>query len=333
MVLRGIRLGVLPLIITLMCAMLVVAPQDGLAAARAGIELWLFNVMPSVLPFVIGVNLLIALGAVNFAGVVLGSFMRRVFNVSGGGGFALAIGLVAGYPVGAKIICEMRERSELERSEAQRLISFANNSGPLFILGAVGIGMFDSRSAGYLILAAHYLSALAVGLIARNFGTSVADDHHGNVIRYAFSAMDRGRSRESGGQILRTSVIDGMNTMLMVGGFIILFSVINRILDIVGIYDMLGAAIWLDDELAAGLFGGIIEMTSGVAIAANAGIGRTPLIIASALISFGGISISLQSLSFIAKTDLRPWLYVSAKILQGGLAGGFAGLLYPFFMG
>jgi len=333
MVLRGVRLGFLPLIIVLMCAMLVFIPREGLAAARAGVELWLFNVMPSVLPFVIGANLLIALGAVNFAGVMLSPIMRRVFNVPGTGGFALAVGLVAGYPVGAKIVCEMYSAGELERDEAQRLISFTNNSGPLFVLGAVGIGMFNNQLAGVVVLAAHYLSALAVGLIFRSYGTLSNEAVRGKMVRRAFFAMQRGRKRGPLGQIMRTAVVDGMNTMLMVGGFIVLFSVINRMLYVIGVYDALAAAVWLDDSLAAGLFGGIIEMTNGVAAVAQGGVGRMPLIIASALISFGGVSILLQSLSFIAKTDLRPRLYVLAKALQGVLAGGFAGLLYTFFIG
>ena len=127
-----------PALVAALTLTLIIFPRESVAAARDGLNLWLNNVLPAVLPFTIGANLLIALGAAGFFGAFLEPLMRRVFGLPGAGAFALVIGIVSGYPIGAKVVCDMRLRGEISRDEAQRLISFVNNSGPLFVLGARG---------------------------------------------------------------------------------------------------------------------------------------------------------------------------------------------------
>ena len=78
--------------------------------------------------------------------------MRPVFNVDGKGSFCFIMGLISGYPIGAKIACEFRKQNICSKIECERLLSFTNNSGPLFIVGTVGISMFGNTSIGLLLL-------------------------------------------------------------------------------------------------------------------------------------------------------------------------------------
>lgn len=63
--------------------------------------------------------------------------MKPIFNVPGIGAYAFIMGIISGYPVGAKIVTEFRKNGECSKVEAERLLSFTNNSGPLFIIGTV----------------------------------------------------------------------------------------------------------------------------------------------------------------------------------------------------
>ena len=63
--------------------------------------------------------------------------MRPIFNVPGEGAFPLIMGIISGYPVGAKIVTNFRKNNICTKEEAERLITFTNNSGPLFIIGTV----------------------------------------------------------------------------------------------------------------------------------------------------------------------------------------------------
>ena len=323
----------LPAVVAMMNILIMVYPRESLAAARDGLALWAGNVLPGALPFVIGANVLMSLGAVSFLGAALEPLMKSAFKMPGAAGFALAIGLVSGYPIGAKVVCEMRLRGELSRSQAQRLISFANNAGPLFILGVVAAGMFSSRNLGYFLLAVHYGGALAVGLLMRIFW--VKGDEEKNFDRQfplhvrAIRAMEIARRKDgqSLGQIFGQSVSKAVETMLLIGGFIVLFSVVSTILQLTGFFRLLP----FPQALRDGFMSGLIEMTGGIGMLSRQGISRGVITLTAGLLGFGGTSILFQSVSFISKTDISAALFVAAKAAHGLFSAALAALLYPLF--
>ena len=87
--------------------------------------------------------------------------MRPIFNIDGKGSFCFIMGLISGYPVGAKIACEFRKQNICPKTECERLLSFTNNSGPLFIVGTVGISMFEIQQlVFYYLLLIFWLASL-----------------------------------------------------------------------------------------------------------------------------------------------------------------------------
>lgn len=95
--------------------------------------------------------------------------MHPLFNIPGSGAFAVALGITSGYPVGAKISNELFESGECTKQEAERLLSFTNTSGPLFIVSAIGIGMFNNPQIGTTLLITHFLASLTVGLLFKKY--------------------------------------------------------------------------------------------------------------------------------------------------------------------
>ncbi|MCL2236224.1 MAG: hypothetical protein FWB98_07285 [Defluviitaleaceae bacterium] len=302
--------------------LIIVYPSVALEAARRGLFLWFNSVLPGVLPFVVGAYVLSALGAVNLFGLALSPVMKRFFRISGRGGFALALGLVSGYPIGAKIVCEMRGRGELGRVEAQRLLGFANNGGPLFILGAVASGMFGSAAFGYLLLITHYIGAVLVGLLMRLYGKRGAE-----APQEAPPFIIAGRPKEPFGHILGQAVKNAMETMLLVGGFIVLFSVVSALLGQAGLF----ALIPFGGDYAPALWSGLIEMTGGLGLASDFGITGGIAALSAFLLGFGGLSIMFQSLSFVGKTDLKGGVYVLCKLAHGAISAIAAFLMFPLF--
>lgn len=75
------------------------------------------------------------------------------------------MGIVGGYPVGARAAITSYERGLCTKTECERMLSFCNNSGPAFILGVVGAGVFANSSAGMLLYLAHVLASLSVGSV------------------------------------------------------------------------------------------------------------------------------------------------------------------------
>ncbi len=127
----------LTIIFTLFAIGLVIFSKDNLQASKDGLSLWVTSVVPALLPFFIACELLSYTDIVNFLGRKLKKIMRPLFNVPGEGAFPLIMGIISGYPVGAKIVTNFRKNGICTKEEAERLITFTNNSGPLFIIGTV----------------------------------------------------------------------------------------------------------------------------------------------------------------------------------------------------
>ena len=93
--------------------------------------------------------------------------MKPLFNVSGKGAFPFIMGIISGYPTGAKIVSDFRKNNICTKVECERLLAYTNNSGPLFIIGTVGSSLFLSTEIGILLLITHIFGTLTVGIIFR----------------------------------------------------------------------------------------------------------------------------------------------------------------------
>ena len=161
---------VLPLVCITFILMLIIFSDTAVKSAGSGLNLWFNVVFPSLFPFFVASEILYRTGFIKAIGILLEPIMRPLFNVPGCGSFAFAMGITSGYPVGAKITASMREEKLLSKTESERLLSFTNNSGPLFIIGAVAVGMFKMPELGLLLLACHIHASITVGILFRFYG-------------------------------------------------------------------------------------------------------------------------------------------------------------------
>ena len=157
------------LVVIILILGIILFPNDSLSAAKEGLNIWSTVLIPSLLPFMIGANLIVDLKIVDIVGFLINPITKLLFNVSGKGALVFVISTVSGYPIGSKLASELRLNNEISKGEAQRLVSFCSTSGPLFIIGSVATGMFKNSSIGYLMILCHYLGSLSVGILFRNY--------------------------------------------------------------------------------------------------------------------------------------------------------------------
>ncbi|MFC4320293.1 sporulation integral membrane protein YlbJ [Litchfieldia salsa] len=310
-------------------------PKESLDASIRGLNMWWEVVFPSLLPFFIVSELLIGFGIVKFIGVLLEPLMRPLFRVPGVGGFVWVMGLASGFPAGAKFTARLRQEKQLTSYEAERLVSFTNASNPLFIFGAIAVGFFHNPHVGVILAVAHYIGNLCVGLIMRFYGPnekgSARDGRKGSQIREAFRALHYTRLEEKRpfGKMLGDAVTSSIQTLLMVGGFIILFSVFNALLALVNFTDILALMFsyalklfTLPVELATPLIAGLFEITLGSQMASNTAEASLfyQIIITSFILGFCGLSVQAQVASILAETDIRFKPFFFARILHGFIA-------------
>lgn len=326
-------------------------PDQALEAGIRGLNMWWEVVFPSLLPFFITAELLLAFGVVNFFGILFEPIMRPLFNVPGSGSFGWMMGMASGYPTGAKITARLREEKQLSKIEAERLVSFTNNSSPLFIFGAISAGFFHDLKLGALLAVCHYTSNAMVGFCMRFYGRKEEATKRRkktsmqkvSLIK-AFREMHESRVKANKplGEILGDAVLNSIKTLVMVGGFIILFSVLIKLLFLVGISSAI-ATIWeqllilidFPTDLALPIFSGLFEITIGASMISQT-MTDTLLqqaIIISFILGFNGLSIHAQVASILSKTDIRYFPYFFARILHGCFAVILTIILYkPLYL-
>ncbi|MCH1623899.1 sporulation integral membrane protein YlbJ [Fredinandcohnia quinoae] len=330
--------------ISILTIALIYFPKESLEASRIGLEMWWKIVFPSLLPFLIISELLIGFGVVKFIGVLFEPLMRPLFRVPGVGGFAWAMGMASGFPAGAKLTARLRQEEQISAIEAERLVSFTNASNPLFIFAAISVGFFENPRLGILLAISHYLGNFCVGLIMRFHGgkektTSIKTGERKPYLIQAFIELHRTRLKEKRpfGQLLGDAVTSSIQTLLMIGGFIILFSVFNKLLTLVNVTSLVASVLSLllktfqiPAELSIPLISGLFEITTGSMLTSQVEDMDLiyQVIITSFILGFCGFSVQAQVASILAETDIRFKPFFFARILHGFLAAVLSFILW-----
>lgn len=342
------RLKLSTIIISILAVAFIVSifilPSESIEAAKHGISLWFNTLFPAQFPFIAGANILIGVGAVNFLGVLLEPIMKPLFNIDGKGAFPFILGIISGCPVGAKITANLRQSNQISVYDANRIMSICNNSGPLFMLGTVSIGMFDNIRLGFYMIIVTYISALSTGLIYRFYGLKEKSysKSNKNILKTAYRKQIENRlnNYKGLGTILSDSIMDSMETVAKIGGFVIFFSVISAILintPIISIVEYILNPVFLtlniDKSLYRGILLGIVEITNGIDIISSS---IAPLkhqaIAVVCLMSWNGLSIHAQIISMFGNTDIKIMPYICSKLIQTLFAYIYGCILFPIIM-
>jgi sporulation integral membrane protein YlbJ len=324
---------------------IIIYPKETYMASVNGLKMWWDVVFPSLMPFFILSEVLMGFGVVHLIGVLFEPLMRPLFRVPGSGGFVWAMGISSGFPAGAKLTARLWHQKQLTTLEAERLVSFTNCSNPLFMFSAIAVGFFHNAALGIVLAVSHYLGNFFVGLIMRFHGykkepKTNRDLYRGKGLKNAFKHMHEARLADNRpiGQLLGDAVQQSTKTLLMIGGFIILFSVLSKMMDLLHVAEMLSDVIKqffilfsLSEQLSLPLIKGIFEITLGSNLTSLA---QSSLlqqaVITSFILAFSGFSVQAQVASILADTDIKFRPFFIARIIHGFLSAFICLLVFPY---
>lgn len=307
-------------------------PQEVIGAGKDGLALCGNVILPSLFPFFVVSSLIVGLGLAEYPGRLVEKLMQPLFRVNGRCASALVLGLIGGYPVGARTAAELYKRGQCSRSEAERLLGFCNNSGPAFLLGVVGTGIFGSAQIGLLLMVIHMISALLVGLIFRFYSPN-SETGHASPTPLPTAAQIHPAA------VFTQAVRDSCISVINVCGFILLFGVILRLLTLSGILGALSrglaslfSPLGLSYPWAKRLLGGFLELSNGVAaLPAGDRAGGIPM--AAFLLGWGGLSVQCQTMSVLKDTGLSLKPCLLGKLLHGLISAVLAALALKLLPG
>ncbi|MBR6040149.1 MAG: hypothetical protein IKP38_06700 [Clostridia bacterium] len=270
------------------------------AAAKAALDaalLWWTRVLPSLLPYLIASSLLLRSG-------LLSRLPNRAVPF-----LLLPFGVLGGYPVGAKLAGKLYRDGALSLFDARRADAFCNLPNPVFLISVVAVGMFrDARTA--------------LPLLSGIFGTALLGLIPLSRIRVA---SVRPSEPPALARDLPAAIGDGVQAILNIGGCLVFASVLGALLEAIGVFRLFGANAPTARAITLGLF----EMTSGVsAVAALPASLPLRLALTAFFIQFGGVSVLLQSASYVPLSLPR---YCLVRLCSALISALTVFLLTPLF--
>ena len=101
-------------------------PKEVFNGASEGLLLWFQILFPTLFPFLLITDLLMATGGIRMISKVLSVPFGILFRVSGEGSFAVVAGFLCGYPMGAKITADLIRNQSISVEDE-----------PIFFLSAI----------------------------------------------------------------------------------------------------------------------------------------------------------------------------------------------------
>lgn len=288
-------------VLSVFFVLLFVFSKDISSSIIFSISIWKDNLLPSLFPFFVMSDLLLAYGFVDIISFFLGSIMTKWFYLPKDAAFAFFVSLFSGFPSGSKYVNDLLNAKKISIDDANYLIMFTHFANPFFIVTTIGLFLLSNVKAGYIILISHILSNIIVAFIFRKKKVILNNDNNYKKAFY-LSSPDKPFIT-----ILTNSIFKSFKTLVNMLGIIMIFlmitTIIKKIIPLTGITN--------------GLLSGFLEMTQGVKYISSLDI-SLPIkaSILSAIVSFSGLSVHFQVKSIIDETDIKYSNFLKARVVQ-----------------
>ena len=313
------------IIITLffLCFEILTELKKVLNSVSFALAIWKNNIFPSLFPFFVLSEIMERYGMPEFIGTLLKPLMNKFFKLKSQAAFIFIMSIISGNPSNAKYTRELYLNKTLNKYEATKILMFTCFANPLFILGTVSIMFLNNKHVGIFILLCHYIGNIIIGIIIRNYHPSKKENEKISFIK-ALNNMHKKRisNNKSFGEIFTNSLINSINTLLLILGVMTIALVFTTIID---------NNINLNSIIQSTL-NGSIEMTQGLKYIS---LEPLPLKIKCTLsvmiLSFGGFSVHLQIISILNDTEIKYLPFLIARISHAIISGFLTFILFDFW--
>ncbi len=265
--------------------LLILDAKCALSSAREGVEICIYTVIPSLFSFFF-LSAFINASLLGTGSAVLRP-LGRLCGIPTGAEPLLLVGLLGGYPVGAKNIQSAYMNGQLSKEDSIRMLSFCNNAGPAFIFGFLS-PLFENKWILFLMWAIHILSAILTSLIVPCNPLGIC------------------KISPSKAPTITSSMESALKSSALVCGWVIIFRVIIGFLS--------RWFLWLLPKEVQIIVSGLLELTNGCALLGE--ITSLPLrfIMAELFLSFGGMCVLMQTSAVSAPLPIGS--YFKGKLIQ-----------------
>lgn len=289
-------------LIVLILLFLFFRPNQAVEASTTGLLLWFHTIIPTLLPFIILSNVIIRLDAMSYLTWFLSPVLTRLLGISKNGCYAVITGFLCGYPMGSKVTADLVSEGQISMAEGQYLLDFCNNVSPMFIISFIVTVSLQNTALIMPFLVILYASPLLTALVLNPFYRRRMA--HAGLLPHQTQKASR---LQINFKIIDASIMNGFETVTKLGGYIILFAIIAKMV----------SSLPIPSEALKCLSTGIFEITNGIQATAASSIPDTlKQLMILGVTSFGGLSSIAQTESMIKDSGLSILKYIGAKLLS-----------------
>lgn len=287
------------------CALLIF-PSAAAAGAKNGIGYCLQILVPSLYPFMVLSVFVVKCGLSEKIGRLFEAPARALLKLPGSASATILMSMIGGYPTGARSVAALYESNLISESQAARMLCFCVNSGPAFVISAVGAGFLKNQQAGVILFASQILASIALSLICGITGKAEPA-----------SKSVKNLPSKSIANALIASASDAAHAMINMCCFVVLFAALMNLL-----------RLWVKTPQSAAALSGLLEVTGGCSDFVKLNL---PLWAISFIIGWGGICVHFQVLSSVERIRVGLPRFLFFRLLHGTLAALITGGLMQIF--
>lgn len=288
---------------TVFVVMFFLQPAVIIDGIRKGLTVCGSSIIPSLFPFMVLSDFIVRSELGGVIGNRLSRFTEAVFRLPGSAGCAVVMGLVGGFPVGARMTAQLFEKGEITARQGRRMLVFCINAGPAFVIGTVGTIMLSSRKAGFILFISMTLSSLLAGVIAGLLDTEKTQ-------------KNEKKSAVFDGGVLTESVSQSVQAVFNVCAWIIIFSGFNEVVTRLPLSET--ALVWI--RIAT-------EVTVGCMSASSA----FPTCMLALVLGWSGLAVHCQIMPYLKPLGMKLSYLWTSRLVIGGLSTAVAWLLFRIF--
>lgn len=271
--------------------------------AFLGLSVWFEQMIPSLLPFMIISSMLIQLGLDEILIKPIGGVLKMIYRISDAGIYVLVMGFLCGFPMGAKAASMEYEEGKITKDEAEYLLTFTNNIGPVYFLSFVFGNIYDGIVVwkGLLFL---YAIPLIYGILLR-YTLYKHLPWQSSVPGKTSKGVNAGQ-KKSFLTVMDTSINNGLSQIAMLGGYMIICNLLV----------MIPKILFASNDHISALFHNLLEISGGLLAIRSLNLPADAAFACShASLAFTGMSCHLQTFHILGHSGLSKQKYMLHKFI------------------
>lgn len=275
---------------------LLLFPNESIAAGKEGLLLWFNIIIPTLFPFMILSYIILHSPIVDYLNKIFTPFFKLFFGVSGIASYVLVMGILSGYPMGAIIVNDLVTNKKLSKEEGSYLLSFCNNPSPMFVIGFIATSLLGNSKLGLPLLLSIYSGNFITAMFFKK-----SYPHKTSTYK------TQSKKEELSFTYFDDCITQTAKVLLKVGGYIIMFSIPTVLLANFPIHHI-GYTFLVSS----------LDLSNGVNLIVNSDCSSLlKYSLLSALCAFGSFSVVGQTASVIKSSGLSIKKYFLSKLING----------------